>query len=93
MPLARVANHCHYYQLVPGSGPVVHARPGLDVDVGADLSSHGAAPLAEVGVGLVLNACWLLVAARIPKQNSRASPEEEWGQELPEVGSQLWVVE
>ena len=78
MPLARVANHCHYYQLVPGSGPVVPARPGLDVVAGADLSSHGAAPLAEEGVGLVLHVCWLLVAAvRTPKQNSRASLEDE----------------
>ena len=76
-----------------GSGPVVDAGPVLVVDGEAGLSSHGVALLVEEGVGLVLHACWLLVAARTPKQNSRAGPEEDWGQELPEVGVQLWVVE
>ena len=75
-----------------GSGLVVDARPVLVVDGEAGLSSHGVALLVEEGVGLVLHVCWVLVAARTPKQNFRASPEEGWGQELREVESQLWVV-
>ena len=71
-----------------GSGPDVDARPALIVDGEADLSSHGVALLVEEGAGLVLPACWFLVAAHTPKQSCLVSPEEEWVQEL-----QLWVVE
>ena len=71
-----------------GSGPDVDARPALIVDGEADLSGLGVDLLVEEGVGLVLHACWFLVAARTLRQSCLASPEEEWVQEL-----QLWVVE
>ena len=83
--MARVANHYHCYDLVPGLG-AVHAWPA-SVDVDGDeavLHDHSEALLVEVGEGLVLSAHWVLVlevvVARTGYQDCPVDLEEEWGQ-------------
>ena len=78
--MARVANHCHCYDLVPGLGAVL-ARPESVGDEAA-LHDHNVAPLVEGGGGLVLSVYWVLgvVVARTGYQGSPVDLVEGWGQ-------------
>ena len=91
--MARVANHYHCYDLVPGLGAVLAWPASVDGDE-AVLHDHNEALLVEGGEGLVLPVCWVLgvVVARTGFQGCPVDLAEGWEQWLPEVGVQLQVV-
>ena len=75
MPLARVANHCHYKNLVPG--PAVGIACLVMVVDEVAPSSRSEVLLVEAGEGLVLSVCWVQEPARTGTQDCQVSPGEE----------------
>ena len=81
--MARVANHYHFYDLVPGLVAVLAWPASVDGDE-AVLHNHNEAPLVEGGEGLVLSDHWVQVleveVARTGYQGFPVDLGEEWGQ-------------
>ena len=78
--MARIANHYHCYDLVPGLVAVL-AWPASVDDDDAVLHGHNEAPLVEGGEGLVLLVCWVLevVVARTGCPGCQVDLSEEFG--------------
>ena len=92
--MARIANHYHCYDLVPGLVAVLAWPASVDGDE-VVLHDHSEALLVEGGEGLVLSAHWVLILGvvvdRTGYQGCPADLGEEWGQCVTEAGVQLQV--